>query len=38
MRIISILDYAKDILGFVLVGGIIFGISIVSNGTLFVQV
>lgn len=38
MSDVSILDYAKDILGFALIGLTIWGISLLSSGTLFVQV
>lgn len=38
MRIFSIFDYVKDIFGFVMIGTSIWGISLLSNGTLFVQV
>lgn len=38
MSDISVLDYAKDILGFAFIAGTIWGISLMSNGTLFVQV
>lgn len=38
MSDVSVLDYAKDILGLALIGGTIWGISLVSNGTLFTLV
>lgn len=38
MSDISVLDYAKDILGFAFIGATIWGIALISNGTLFVQV
>ncbi len=38
MSDVSVLDYAKDILGFAMIAGTIWGISLLSSGTLFVQV
>lgn len=38
MSDVSVLDYAKDVLGFLMIGATIWGLSLLSNGTLFVQV
>lgn len=38
MSDVSVLDYAKDILGFLLIGATIWGISLLSSGTLFTLV
>ena len=38
MSNVNIIDYAKDVLGFLMIGATIWGISLITNGTLFVQV